>query len=471
MFDTPVEPVEAGPVDPFCAQSEDAWGAWCDAQIDSMLTPTYATDAGGVNEVILDRDEVNKHASAVFAQLDSCRTQAPARFAASTSLGQRTQNLYSFTRALHWMTIVEGGKTTHQLGMELSDQQYADKVKDYVALPDLLGSQDVLRLMDSASGYQAVVQRIQQQNATLPNDDRHQWRVVPFLAQFITTIDTGAGGHPTYGRLLIYAPSQPGPSGTVVDKWVLFGIVTPDMAPDSPMHNVSVFASVKKSETDVHTQTFFMDNWREKLPDGTIKVTPTPYLEHDNSKNCYDCHKLSILPFHAEIPYSFDTAGRLVPAPNLQAEMLDPLNRRLRTYGPPDFVYLDALAYGPPLGPSDRTRTVDFVRSCSGISGITDQSAQNILDNMTCADCHNRSALGPINYLQAVRSKRDVTAFKQHVSMIETFIESGLMPPRSSLSATERTALFRCLQSEYFDLRSRKGLLVDWLRGQSVTYE
>jgi hypothetical protein len=121
---------------------------------------------------------------------------------------------------------------------------------------------------------------------------------------------------------------------------------------------------------------------------------------------------------------------------------------------------------GPEMSPVSRRRAEDLIpRATQGLN-IAPQSYNAIRYAMNCAECHNSAKQGPLNYLLAVRSDRDVRAFEGSKGMIETYIAKGWMPPDNHLSADERKVLWKCLIEEYFDLNQQSGLLIDWLKGQ-----
>src|SRR5262249_20006772 len=104
-------------------------------------------------------------------------------------------------------------------------------------------------------------------------------------------------------------------------------------------------------------------------------------------------------------------------------------------------------------------------RATQGLN-IAPQSYNAIRYAMNCAECHNSAKQGPLNYLLAVRSDRDVRAFEGSKGMIETYIAKGWMPPDKSPQCLRAESLCKCLIEEYFDLNQQSGLLIDWLKGQ-----
>jgi hypothetical protein len=126
----------------------------------------------------------------------------------------------------------------------------------------------------------------------------------------------------------------------------------------------------------------------------------------------------------------------------------------------------DVHDYGPSLGPVGRQRTDDFVKQCSGNAALSPDSIRKIRSAMNCSVCHNEDGVGAINYLQAVYNKRDVTAFRDKESMINTFVKNGWMPPGPPLSVAERSAVAACVVKEYYDQETQSGVFMDWLKGK-----
>ena len=228
--------------------------------------------------------------------------------------------------------------------------------------------------------------------------------------------------------------------------------------------------------------TYPVDFSRQKDPQsGQINIVPTMLLAENTSKNCYECHKTGVVPIHPDVEYTFDTGGKLVPKEADIGSIPNRVNALIEYYGPPNFGFMDTEGYGPGMGPYgqpaglamgpemspvSRRRAEDLIpRATQGLN-IAPQSYNAIRYAMNCAECHNSAKQGPLNYLLAVRSDRDVRAFEGSKGMIETYIAKGWMPPDNHLSADERKALWKCLMEEYFDLNQQSGLLIDWLKGQ-----
>jgi hypothetical protein len=455
---------------PACPGDLGSWIKWRDDQIALVLAPTAAAPSG---EKVINPDDLHATALRSFSFLDSCIRANPPAFAKGSAIMASLDAFHGFVSAVGLMAITENGKTTHQLGLKISDRDYVEYSKPFLQFPARMMQQDFLKAMDSPGGYQAAMKMIDDRNNDAA-DKNNQWIALPFRAQFITTIDTL---HRTYGRLLVFVPNEPAPDGGRLDKWVLWGIVTPDMDQATEMHNVSIFA-VHTDTSGLHRTTYFGDFWRTRNADGTIDVSSSFLRELDPSGNCYQCHKSSILPFHPKAEYKFGLDGKLVEK-SAGDQLLGPaLNGIVGSYGPPDFGpmplpnadannrLMDVLNYGPPLGPADRVRSDAFITACVPGSTPSSDSIQNVRNAMQCDGCHTAdpSGLGRLNYLLAVRSIRDVTkTFERMESPIATFVKEGWMPPGNHLTPAERSTLAACALKEYYDNQTTSGIFVDWL--------
>lgn len=428
----------------------DQWIAWRDAEITGILEPGIQVQ----NDRILSRQDVIDRSVEPYLVVAECQRSNPDYFSKGP-LSKEMSNFVRFVTAQHWMAIQgTDGFSTNALGYEVSDAQYWNAAKENLRFPPLLASQSFLNDLGNPAGYRSAVDRIEELNASLPDD--RKWLVLPFLSQFIMSADRS-----TYGRLLVFVPNDPLPDGRVVDRWIQFAIAAPESTQGKDIRSVSMVAIVK---SDPGNKTFLMDFLRIKDPaSGQIAVVPTAILHHDPSNNCYDCHKAGVIPVRPEREYGFDEAGGLVAKSAGSGSIPKVLNDRIRDYGQIDLGWMDADAYGPSLGP-DIPRSDAFIRRASGMN-LSDDSVQRIRSAMNCASCHDLFA--KLNYPLAMRSSRDLKGFKSALGLGPSFVEKGWMPPGNSLSEPERHALWLALTKEYFDPDQKTGLLVDWLRGKS----
>jgi hypothetical protein len=449
-----------------CPKDLAGWTAWRDQQVGLILKPTFKSPSG---EMVLNRDDVNAAAATTFALLDKCVQADPSSFDPLSDLGKALSPLYKFSNALHWMTLRDAnGFPNHQMGFSITDTDYYTFASPYLQFPDLLKSSTFLNAIATPAGYSKAVQMITDRNAAAPNEK--PWQVVLFKARFITTVDPGPTA--TYGRLLVVVPDIPTPYGGTMDKWILFGLITPDM--DQTLSNQNVSQFTVYTDKSLQQTTYMMDFDRKPNAAGGVDITPIVARGPGKypSKNCYDCHKLSILPIHPDTEYKFDSAGKLIPKTATDPLVAPGLNEIIAdVYTAPNFPKMDVDAYGPPAGPQGRTRSDDFIKYCSKNSALTAQSLIKIKAAMNCSTCHSNDGNGSLNYLQATMSKRDfLPVLRDNVSMIDTFVGQGWMPPHTglSLSSDERAAVSACVTREYFDPSTNTGVLVDYLEAKPV---
>jgi hypothetical protein len=432
------------------------WIAWRDQQAALILEPTL--DAHGTK--ILRLRDVCTRCLEVYRTLEPCLRQDPAFFDADPDRAAALGNFVRFVKAQHWTALAADsrGKEPNALGMEVTDEEYATIAAPYVAFPELLKSQEFLTNISTPSTYHEALQMILDHNAALP--PAQKWIPLFFKGQFVTTADAAK----TYGRLLVVIPNEPDGVSGLVDRWILFGIAAPSEKPRQEIRSVSMFAVYRDVSAPEKTQTFFSDFMRLKDPQtGKFRIVSNFVLPDDRSKNCYNCHKGSVLPIHPEVEYEFDTNRNLVEKTADSGVIPKQVNRLIMGYGKPALVHLDTEAYGPCMGPARKTRTDAFLRSATEGLNLPAASYDRIRSAMQCSRCHDRFA--PINFPQSVRSDLDLGAFSRAEGMVQTYVEKGYMPPGANLSPLERKALQQCLLQEYYDPRTEQGILMDWLEG------
>jgi len=121
------------------------------------------------------------------------------------------------------------------------------------------------------------------------------------------------------------------------------------------------------------------------------------------------------------------------------------ITSHLAVFGPTGY---SASENGPRFGPSSRSGRAEFVAAgCA--NGLEESRRQAIVDQMGCEMCHDGSDRGIL------------TAGTNRNTIFHKVAENTVapMPPgvTDSLSAAERTVLFKCLKAEYADL------LREWL--------
>jgi hypothetical protein len=443
------------PGDPQVGWGTTEWIHWRNQQIDYILEPTFAYG----NETLILREDVISRAASAFALLGPILKSKPDYFTRNSNLSRAMGHFIGFISAQSLMAIKDDtGEGTHKLALSIPDVEYWKYAAPYVTFPPLLRSQEFLKNMEAPNTYKRAIDMIERQNQDLAPNKR--WIVLPFLAQFIKSVDKT-----TWGRMLVLIPNVPVSDGGTVDEWVLFSIATPDQIPPPEVESVSIISVYRNGPT---TRSYPVDFVRRKDSSGVYQITPTVLLPDRPSNNCYDCHKAAILPIKPELEYAFDQSGHLVVKTAEVGLIPDTVNQRIQDYGLPDFGLLDIYQYGPELGPATLPeRTTQFVQDCS-VGTATDLiSVQKIRIAMNCAKCHDDFA--KIDYLQAVRSNRDVLAFsKLKQGMVQIYIEKGWMPPGIPMTTDQRHSLWNCLMKEYFDPNTRTGVFIDWLKGKDT---
>lgn len=427
------------------------WIAWRDAQINRILSPTF--DAGA--EKILSRDEVISRSAEAYDVLTPM-LRDPA-FMQDAGHRKELGNFVRFVTAQQRMAVPQGAAVSpNALDMDITDRQYLGFIAPNVQFPDLLRSQEFLHLMKKPDGYREAVRMIEAQNATLPGEKK--WVVQPFRAQFIKSVDKT-----TYGRMLVLVPNVRSASGKILDRWILFAIATPDMEAPEEL-SVSMIATVRDPAKPGTHKAYAADFLRIQNPQTErIDILPNYLFNLNPSKNCYDCHKTGVLPIFPKTVYRFGPDGRLVADPAGAKGLTSMSERLVQMYGKTDWVHMDSGDFGPALGDS-RDRSDAFVLEATSGLDLPSASIPKIREAMNCVRCHGD--LVKIDYPLAVRTDRDIKSFETKKGMVQTYVESGLMPPNNTLSSAERQGLWRCLMKEYFDSSTQAGSFVEWLRGE-----
>ena len=235
-----------------CAQTDDEWKAWRESTMRYLLQLHKPTKdeckpgKSGICDPYLNRDEVSNRSSVVVAALDQC---AAAKLPAPEAI---LGNLARFVRAQHNANY-QLPNPQHQFGhgghgLELSDEAYLcnDKVKQALALPCLLKSQEFLGFLGRPQDYGKAHALIQKQNRGEPlgnqcEPDGTKWDTLFYRSRMLTTPDEAEA----LGRFLVVVPAQDKDKLTGYDRWIQFGIWAPGRkggkVPDK-LQNVSVVA-------------------------------------------------------------------------------------------------------------------------------------------------------------------------------------------------------------------------------------
>lgn len=432
----------------------DGWRAWRDAQITDLLTPTRTLDG----RPYLDGTVVARKSKMIYDMLNACAELVPGILDASGELGPVLGNLLVFTEAEQRVLDPD-----HLFAMSIPDLDYIDKIRESITLPPLLRSEPFLNAVSNPDTYQVAYDMIMESNRDRPEQDK--W--IPFLykSRFLTTPDESG----TYGRFFVFVPGE-------TDKWIQFGIVTPDMLPRR-VNNLSITALRKIGQELPKTQTHIVDYWRKyhdvQSSDGVeSRITLSTKVEAGmGTENCAACHKTPVLGIHPLEEYEFGPGGKLVVKTDGAGNIPKRLNALIPDYGPPYYAgWLDPDAYGPALGPVGRERNNAFMRRCTRPWNLDGPSQARVRSAMACASCHNSRFLGAINYPQATYTTIDGALVHPETGtlmpLVPAYIEEGWMPPGAALDQDEREALADCLMLEYLDLTAIDGLLVEWLKGE-----
>jgi hypothetical protein len=236
----------------------------------------------------------------------------------------------------------------------------------------------------------------------------------------------------------------------LLDRWINFAILVPGQDPNLEPISVSMIA-VKHSPIGVKSEAYFMDFMRLN---GSI--TPNVTLPENPSKNCYDCHKSAVIPIVPEKEYGFDPDGRMVEIRGSGLPAI--VNQRIRGYGRALLDHQDQAAYGPCIGP--REVSDELIRASDPTLGPA--AVTRIKAASHCASCHESFA--PINFIEPVRSDREMKSMKDGRGLAQSLVEEGAMPPKNSLSPQERKVLWKMLSKSYLDFKTGSGEFVDWLK-------
>jgi cytochrome c len=456
-----------------CLKSPAQWRTWRSKAVRSVLAtrPVLENQAGP----FLDPDQVAAQSVAVHNFIQDC--QPPSGVASSLA------NLQQFTE-----TQVNGLDVDHQLNHGPADLDYIHRVKNVASMPCLLRSPEFLERISDPGGYSAALELITRQNkgdivGGCPPDGA-QWETLIYRSAFLGTPDDAD----TYGRFLVIVP------GDTHDRWIQFGIWTPDDAYPynddrtfKKINNVSVVAAAKNRVEGDGRYTALVDWWRVYGTSGIGLTTRREATGH--SGNCQGCHKTAVVGIHTEQFYKFENKT-LVAAPELRATV-ENLNLRLQnrntayvlptqSIGEEEDAVASTGRYGPPLGPEDeRVDTKPaFMKACTapyqlGTGRERELSIQRIATAMNCAECHSEKSkgVGSLNFpLTTIRTQAKALEEGKRPNLIYWLIQRKIMPPKGKgappegLNDQEAEALYKCLTTEYFDERG-KGLFANWLNG------
>ncbi|MCK9689389.1 c-type cytochrome [Scleromatobacter humisilvae] len=505
--------------------SKESWTHWRERAVAFLLQPHVAGDGEAKwDEPVLDPTDVATRSSQILVALDAC---ADANQVPPVGL---MDDLHRFAAAQANANF-NVPNPQHQLGHGVTDDEYLRLASGALELPCLLKSQEFLSAISSPDGYQRAWDLIQAQNAGNPVVCKGDpsvspdapWTVLIYRSKFLTTPDNAG----TLGRFFVLAPSPPAyasapkssPAATAsYDRWIQFGIWTPDDGPTVAKvapNNASIVAFATRPETpfDAMIDWFHCPDGEctdQRAPDAATlahgeDLEPVPGAEPAASapihlhyrlavtgqaEDCQQCHKMAPLSIHPQAVYHLEhgvlrRSGDPELDPTVKA-----LNDRIAGVAyrrPPRWRtsnkdrFGDPLDYGSiPFGPVPGTygldnRNPDYLRACAAPYVIPPEIIDQFGKAMNCAECHSGrdKGYGMLNYPQATTKKPFVPIVSgpnalSNRNLIQAHILSGVMPraglkpnPPPPLPIEAREALYRCLSKEYLDLTTMTGLFVD----------
>ena len=268
------------------------------------------------------------------------------------------------------------------------------------SFPDLLKTQEFLQAVGDPATYKAAVEIIERHNLNVPNE--RKWTVLLFKGQFIKSVD-----QTTYGRMLVLVPNVPAPNAELIDKWIMYAILTPDQMPRPHVRrpvpqakSVSLVAIHRNPKTPRHTKAYLVDFMRADVD--TINITPTAYLPQVSARIAMSATK----PRSSQ----FDLKS------NMRLTAVDALSRKHPVSATPRRHLIDSFGAWPACvhpsgaqgvwskpGPEECLNApIEFIRTAAAELPLSPESFERIKSAMKCEECHD--AFAPINYPLAVRN-------------------------------------------------------------------
>ena len=464
---------------------DDDWRRQRDLWIDELFRTAQPPPRNGVQtRVVLEN---------FYAEAESLAEQI--RHCVPDDQRAAMGHLLEFTRVVG----INDDLYEHQFGMCVSDDDYVDRRYPALEIPPELREQAFLAAVSRDGGLPEAIAIIEAHNRVIAEAAQRSgsepltWKYLAFRSQFLTTPDC----YSTYSRFLVVVP------GTDFDRWVMFGIRSPEdttanhqgCVPDRPV-TISV-VSARRHLKQGEPGTLAIDYLRLFRSNGRIDLKAR-FDALNMATNCLTCHKIAVNPIHPERVYEVAPDGalrghvQLDEAPAQVRQTLTELNDWIRSKSryiafSPQPLY-DPLAYGPPLA-CRPDRSHDDVVACATAAGLLSNDSDGIRaveKSMSCGNCHapgsdDFPALGPLNMPLTTLDPR----FPLVGEMVAKVVMQGLMPParnpepkflESAAPATPhdeavRHALLYCLSQEYLHVDPAvkgpghaRGLLVDWLK-------
>jgi cytochrome c len=454
-----------------CHTSDSGWQKWRDSEIKKLLTLKSRS------KKYLDQEDVMLSSKRIADHLDACKAAgkpAPEAITGNLATFVRTQRNANYQADL-----------THQSGHSVDDHEYLRLATPALELPCLLRSPHFLEQLGKPNTYFEAFKLIQEQNRGNPvagcTPDGKQWVTLVYRSRFLPTPDYAE----TFGRFFVRVP------GEDYDRWIQFGIWLPEDHKnyEKTIHNVSVVAIAKGDDPRADKRFDALTDWWRIPKDGLfeLELKYRRELQPYETDNCLRCHKTVPIGLHPLKVYEFDErsgklkaksgADKFQAAAMLNAEIFGNYARPPIYEVSPGDTFALPKNYGPALGPDKDheapVRTPSSVRTCTARHRLSPASVQRVIDNMGCAECHNRkgNSFGLLNYPLATEKRTNKLSDGALPNLIRSHILTGVMPLDSDgapvkLSPSERAALYDCLSQEYFNPATNTGLFVNWLKNK-----
>lgn len=397
--------------------SEQSWNDWRLRELKRLALASYQSNASYMYETL------RKYSP----QLESLGIRA-----------RCFDNLKRFTKR-YWLSK----QPDHKLGLDLDDAGYIAtlKKKGYLTLPDPLGSQEFLDLIDKtdSDNIESIETRLRSVNPS--------WRVFYFKSRNLPTVDDSQAR----GRLFVYVPSE------LADKFIQFGVR--DRVDAVLSESISEIV-VEKSDSN-HTQSptantvYYADLWRVRNQQHTLISTRLESVK--TSEACYSCHQSPLLTVKPEIGSVRSDISR---------NHLEDINNLIKSYSSANVYSLDQADFGPSVGTLRMSGTTAKAVDLCVNSRIADaSSALRVRQAMQCDTCHNGNAQSYLHF-QATYAG----AIPPNESLVKrAVLEDRTMPPNVELSTGERTAVYECLLSQISSPQDLSGDLEQWLLQSDCT--
>jgi hypothetical protein len=412
-----------------CPKTADAWNQWRSQTVSQLKTPD---DMG----------------TGAFDLLNSCQGEADQqKFFKSPSFIACMDPLKVAAETVRLVTKDSVLKTDIFFDTPQSSMTAMDR-PEVEALPDVFRSKDFVEASThkglTEEQVSALMAKVQ---ATYPSAT-----IVRFKSRF----DVGDRS------ILIRIPDSK------VDRWVhmtwednglgqfifMIGVEKEDSTGKKfvpPRSFFNSFANVSLNEGDLTPPSPTSDGTLPKNPHKEmlkgIVITPTtihPLRVSTPQISCYVCHRTGAMPAVPDPgspPISYTIGKNATDAISAFNGAISETATAI-----PRNVNIDHL--GPAIGTvNPASRTDDFVKSCFSSTPVSSGSVSNVKQAMNCMGCHDGTSVGKLTFPLGFDSSPDNFT---PGNVLHKMILSGHMPPGSSLTDDERTALNSCVMKEYY---------------------